>query len=111
MQKTVWSRPCKSWYKNKDGKVTVLWPGSTLHYLEAMAEPRYDDWDIKYTGNRFAFLGNGYSQTEQDPAADWAYYLRNADDSPFASRRKRLHAKIYSNVVKKDEQPQAQEAS
>ena len=26
-----------------------------------------DDWEVKYNGNRFAWLGNGYSQTELDP--------------------------------------------
>lgn len=94
MEKMVWSQDCRSWYKNNSvtGKVTVIWPGSTLQYLEAMAEPRYDDWDIQYTGNRFAFLGNGYSQTEMDTTADWAYYLRNQDDSPFQSRGKRRKA-------------------
>ncbi|KAF8902341.1 hypothetical protein CPB84DRAFT_1775871 [Gymnopilus junonius] len=70
------------------GKVTALWPGSMLHYLEAIAEPRYEDWDFKYEGNRFNFLGNGYSQTEKDTTADWAYYIRNADDGPYLSLSK-----------------------
>ena len=37
MEKTVWADPCRSWYKaGPTGKVTALWPGSTLHYTEAL---------------------------------------------------------------------------
>lgn len=32
---------------------------------------RYEDYEITYkTGNRFAFMGNGYSQTEMDDNGD-----------------------------------------
>lgn len=97
MKDTVWSQDCSSWYKSNSvtGKVTAPWPGSSMHYQEAIADPRYEDWDIKYAGNRFAFLGNGYSRTEMDPTADWAYYIRHEDDSPYLSRGKRR--KVYSN--------------
>ncbi|CRK49006.1 hypothetical protein BN1723_008326 [Verticillium longisporum] len=53
---------------------------STLHYIEALKEVRFDDLDIVHAGNRFAWLGNGYSQTELDNSADWAFYIRNRDD-------------------------------
>lgn len=48
MQRTVWVEDCKSWYKGRSpsGRVAALWPGSTLHYLEAIRQPRYDDWDV-----------------------------------------------------------------
>ncbi|KZL80160.1 phenylacetone monooxygenase protein [Colletotrichum incanum] len=83
MNKTVWSDPCRSWYKPRvDGPVVALWPGSTLHYIEAIKEVRWDDLEVKYAGNRFAWLGNGYSQTELDDTADWAYYIRDEDDDP-----------------------------
>jgi cyclohexanone monooxygenase len=79
----VWSQGCTSWYKNgtADGKVTALWPGSTLHYLEALDAPRYEDWDIERYGNRFDYLGNGHSSAETR-TLDVAYYIKNADDSP-----------------------------
>lgn len=81
MTRSVWADPCRSWYKKSaDGPVTALWPGSTLHYIEALSEVQIEDWDIKYSGNRFAWLGNGYSQTELDPTADWGYYIREVDD-------------------------------
>ncbi|KAI1291545.1 hypothetical protein F5Y03DRAFT_376488 [Xylaria venustula] len=82
MKRTVWTDPCQSWYKNRgDGRVTALWPGSTLHYVECMKKIRLDDFEVTYAGNRFAWLGNGYSQTELDETADWAYYIREKDDS------------------------------
>ncbi|KAI3319407.1 FAD/NAD(P)-binding domain-containing protein [Xylariaceae sp. AK1471] len=82
MARTVWADNCRSWYKQRaDGPVTALWPGSSLHYMECMKNVRLDDFNITYVGNRFAWLGNGYSQTEVDETADWSYYIRDHDDS------------------------------
>ena len=91
MKKTVWAQDCRSGYKNHsvDGRVLGLWPGSTLHYLEALGELRADDWDIQYKGNRFTWLGNGLAQTEYDPTCDLGYYIKELDDSPYASRSRR----------------------
>ncbi|KAK3900344.1 hypothetical protein C8A05DRAFT_36021 [Staphylotrichum tortipilum] len=91
MKHTVWETSCESWYKNPKtgkmtGKITALWPGSTPHYMEALASPRYDDYDITYQGNRFAYLGNGFSQTELDPNADPTCYIRERDDGESLSR-------------------------
>jgi hypothetical protein len=100
MHRTVWNDPCRSWYKGRpDGPVTALWPGSTLHYIEALMELRLDDWDIKYNGNRFAWLGNGYSQTELDPTADWAFYIREKDDDEPFSRGRQLQLINKSGTV------------
>jgi hypothetical protein len=90
MKRTVWEEQCRSWYKNNSasGKVSALWPGSTLHYIEAMKDVHFDDWDINYQGNRFAWLGNGYSQCELDDLADTGYYIRSEDDGPYLSRGK-----------------------
>lgn len=101
MGQTVWQDPCRSWYKanTAEGKITALWPGSTVHYLEALDEVRFDDWNIKYEGNRFAWLGNGYSQTEIDPSADWGYYIREYDDGAPLSRLKRRRIENKSGTV------------
>ncbi|KAH7032597.1 uncharacterized protein B0I36DRAFT_240445 [Microdochium trichocladiopsis] len=94
MTKTVWVQNCRSWYKGRpDGPILALWPGSALHYLECIKDLRLDDFNVTYAGNRFAWLGNGYSQTELDETADWAYYIRDQDgDEPLstAGRRKKL---------------------
>jgi cation diffusion facilitator CzcD-associated flavoprotein CzcO len=106
MESAIWREDCRSWYKNNSvsGKVTALWPGSSMHYLEAVAEPRYDDWDFTYTGNRFAYLGNGFSQAEKDKTADWAYYIRNEDDGPYLSRGKQIkHISKSGTITRSDE--------
>ncbi|KAF2669290.1 FAD/NAD(P)-binding domain-containing protein [Microthyrium microscopicum] len=101
MKDTVWKEPCRSWYKAAgDETVTALWPGSTVHYMEAMQELRLEDWDIKYDGNRYTWMGNGYSQCEIDPTADWAYYIRNRDDDAPLSLGARRRILTKSGTVK-----------
>ena len=59
-------------YKNHrvDGKVTAVWPGSVLGYMEMISEIRPEDFEIKYrTKNRFRFMGNGRTKMEYDPKA------------------------------------------
>ncbi|KAJ9605678.1 hypothetical protein H2200_009527 [Cladophialophora chaetospira] len=99
MPKTVWTEQCRSWYKNKDGRIIALWPGSTLHFMEVMQYPRYDDFVVTYKGNRFEWMGNGYSQTELDVEADWAYYIRDVDDSPFLGKTKRRRALVGESTL------------
>ncbi|KAF4953937.1 hypothetical protein FSARC_12293 [Fusarium sarcochroum] len=93
-QKMVWSHNCRNSHniRHNWGQSSIIWPGSTLHYLEAMREPRFEDWEFEYSGNRFAWLGNGLSQTEWDPTADLAYYIRTEDDGRQLSKRERLKA-------------------
>lgn len=104
MKDTVWADGCRSWYKpSADGPVTALWPGSTLHYMEAMDEVRWDDWNVRYQGNRFDWMGNGYSQTELDQTADWGYYIRDKDDGEYMSRGKKLRILNKSGTKKPQE--------
>lgn len=104
MENTVWNTSCQSWYKNGSakGKITALWPGSTLHYMETLASPRWDDFEIKYKGNRFAYLGNGFSQTELNPAIDVAYYIRSQDngESLCRSSQSTVNVKDSSRMMK-----------
>ena len=87
-QRMVWSEDCGNGRNIKPnwGLSSIVWPGSTLHYLEAILEPRFEDYDFEYSGNRFAWMGDGVSQTEWDPTADLAYYIRNEDDGRQLSR-------------------------
>ncbi|KAL2753527.1 hypothetical protein ACRALDRAFT_1035776 [Sodiomyces alcalophilus JCM 7366] len=90
MRDTIWASGCRSWYKAHtiNGRVSALWPGSSLHYMEALAHLRHEDWHVRYKGNRFDYLGNGFSQTECDVTADQAFYIRDVDDSPYLSKGK-----------------------
>lgn len=46
---SVWKEDCRSWYKdNKTGKVFAVWPGSSLHYMQTISSPRYEDYEITY---------------------------------------------------------------
>lgn len=83
MKHTVWHEDCRSWYKGNsvDGKIVALWPGSTLHFREALKEVRWDDFHVKYFGNRFNYFGNGMTKIEMTPDADLATYIRNSDDA------------------------------
>ncbi|KAF2762292.1 FAD/NAD(P)-binding domain-containing protein [Pseudovirgaria hyperparasitica] len=79
-EKTVYTEECRSWYK-KNGKVVGLWPGSTLHCLESLRSPRWEDFEYEYIGesrgvevNRMAWLGNGWSERQLEKK-DLAWYL------------------------------------
>lgn len=65
---TVWSHSCRSWYKNNtaDGRVAAVWPGSTLHFLESLEDPRWEDYEFTYENsrNRFSYMGNGTTVSE-----------------------------------------------
>ena len=45
---TVWEDSCNSWYKNKNGRITAVWPGSALHFQDVLRTPRWEDWNIDY---------------------------------------------------------------
>lgn len=83
---TVYTDACRSWYRSdggRGGRVTGLWPGSTLHALEALRAPRWEDyeWEPRDGANGLAWLGNGSSLANlRDPATgafggDPAWYL------------------------------------
>lgn len=75
---TVYMDECNSWYRSEGGKgdrITGLWPGSTLHCLEALRAPRWEDFDFETKDeNRLRWLGNGWSVTQLD-GGDPAWYL------------------------------------
>jgi hypothetical protein len=65
--------------------VTGLWPGSTLHCIEAMRSPRWEDYEYEYLPeengaeiNQMAWLGNGWGKTQmRNPVRteDLSFYL------------------------------------
>ncbi|CAK7232680.1 hypothetical protein SCUCBS95973_009184 [Sporothrix curviconia] len=83
MQNMVWTGSCNSWFKNKQGKVIALWPGSSLHYREVLEANRWEDYEWKYRQtNRFAYWGQGFSKVEDDENGDLAYYLHAHEPLP-----------------------------
>ncbi|KAK8042096.1 hypothetical protein PG993_006619 [Apiospora rasikravindrae] len=84
MPRTAWQSPGRSWFKNgkEDGPVVALHPGSRIHFFHMLEQVRGEDWDYVYdtpSGNRFAYLGNGFSTKELDPEFDSTWYLDEPD--------------------------------
>jgi hypothetical protein len=77
MPRTAWTGNCRSWFKNgkSSGSVTVLHPGSRIHFFHTLDEFKGEDFNISYwTSNRFQYLGNGTSTRElglNDPTYYW----------------------------------------
>ncbi|OQE02194.1 hypothetical protein PENVUL_c040G06973 [Penicillium vulpinum] len=77
MPRTAWGGNCRSWFKrgHADGPVTGVHPGSRVHWFHAMERPKFEDFDYEYlNGNRFQYLGNGFS-TREEPGCDSTWYL------------------------------------
>lgn len=86
-ERTVYSVECASWYKSsrpgasleerKRGRVTALWPGSSVHAVKALSHVRWEDFETKpYDGNEFGWFGNGWTvgekeQNMKDEAVTW----------------------------------------
>ncbi|KAI0525603.1 flavin-binding monooxygenase [Xylaria bambusicola] len=67
---TVYTDNCNSWYKSEGGngdRIIGLWPGSTLHAIEALRAPRWEDYEWESLdgpgANMLRWLGNGFSVT------------------------------------------------
>ncbi|ATZ53328.1 hypothetical protein BCIN_09g01960 [Botrytis cinerea B05.10] len=80
MKKSVWSSGsgCRSWYKNNEtGRVNAVWPGSSLHYIEVIEDPRYEDYNITYQNkhNPWAYLGLGFTISNRTNDSDASPYL------------------------------------
>jgi hypothetical protein len=93
---TVYAENCSSWYKTGE-RVTGLWPGSTLHALEAMRRPRWEDWEwegVDAEGNGLDWLGNGWS-VAQLGEGDPAWYIEEGEvDVPIEGEPERAQEKL-----------------
>lgn len=86
MKGMVWTGTCRSWCKSGnplkfmaayevfqvkqgDGRVNALWPGSSLHYIQTLAEDRWEDYSWQYRKGTFNYWGSGISWIE-DPSVD-----------------------------------------
>jgi len=52
--KTVWTSGCKSWYLDKNGKNTTLWPGFTFEFRAATRKFRPADYTLVAASRRTA---------------------------------------------------------
>ncbi|KAK2016149.1 FAD/NAD(P)-binding domain-containing protein [Colletotrichum eremochloae] len=82
----VWSEDCGGWFKHpKTGRLNAIWPGSSLHYMDTIGLPRYEDYDITYLGpgkkNRFAYLGMGTARVTVEKGDQSPYLAIDKMDS------------------------------
>lgn len=82
--RTVWtgnndasdnSKNCSSWYNGgiPGGRVVGMFPGSAAASNYIRRDPRWEDFEYTYTnksGNRFAWLGDGWRAREKDVGND-----------------------------------------
>ncbi|KAM0555771.1 hypothetical protein ACHAPJ_006166 [Fusarium lateritium] len=93
-KRTVYSEECDSWYKSsppgatreerRRGRVTAIWPGSSLHAVNALKTVRWEDFVTKpYDGNTFGWSGNGWTVAEKDPKKEeidsFSWYLNQTN--------------------------------
>ncbi|CZT52817.1 related to monooxigenase [Rhynchosporium secalis] len=83
--KTVWSERCSSWANGgrPGGRIHGHWPGSASHVNFMRRDPRWEDWEWTYktqTGNRFAWMGNGWTVKEEREEGDLTGYLKIPED-------------------------------
>nr|KMM67448.1 monooxygenase [Coccidioides posadasii RMSCC 3488] len=99
LQRTAWADPCSSWFKQGkiDGNI-VMWPGSRLAFFDLIKEPKYEDYEIEYwSGNRWGYLGNGFSTVEFD-GSDISSYL-NCELFPQEPAASKQEEKVESNPL------------
>jgi hypothetical protein len=80
-KRTVFSAECGSWYKSsppnatpeerKRGRITALWPGSSIHAVRALEKVRFDDYEMTpCDGNEFGWFGDGWAMAEKSRDLD-----------------------------------------
>ncbi|KAH6643503.1 flavin-binding monooxygenase [Boeremia exigua] len=85
-KRTVYTADCVSWYKTAPpgssveqrmrGRVTALWPGSSVHAMKALQFVHWEDFEMEYVdGNSFGWFGNGWTVADRsgDPEGLTSY--------------------------------------
>ncbi|KAJ6488487.1 FAD/NAD-P-binding domain-containing protein [Mycena vitilis] len=86
VKRTAWVGPCSSWFKRGPDAEPMLFPGNRVLFIELLNSIRWEDWDYEYgyAGNRFGYLGNGFTKREKDGRDTTFYYgfLDGKDEQP-----------------------------
>ncbi|PLB49298.1 putative flavin-binding monooxygenase [Aspergillus steynii IBT 23096] len=85
--RTVFSEKCRSWYKGgtEDGRVTALWPGSSLHSMQVLSHPRWEDFTYEYVhDNPNGWIGDGCTKDERNKTIEVDYLDDEQVDFPEA---------------------------
>ena len=79
---TVHVDNCTSWYKI-NGQIIGLWPGSSLHAMKTLQNPRWEDYNYTFKDGEteLNWIGNGWTQ-EDVKRGRLGYYVDWADIPP-----------------------------
>lgn len=116
-KRTVFSAECGSWYKSsppgtdpsqrKNGRVTALWPGSSIHAIKVFEKVRWEDFEMETVDdNDFGWFGDGWGVAEKTHDAEGlSWYLNGTrflhDDLPDPERIDGANVQV--NGLKKGE--------
>ncbi|KAL4814647.1 hypothetical protein BDW67DRAFT_192052 [Aspergillus spinulosporus] len=83
--RTVWTENCSSWYNGgrPGARIHGLFPASAASLNYIRRDPRWEDFEYEYTnpsGNRFAWIGNGWTRREMEEAEDLTPHLKKPQD-------------------------------
>ncbi|KAJ7349078.1 FAD/NAD-P-binding domain-containing protein [Mycena albidolilacea] len=96
VKRTAWIGKCSSWFRRGTDVSPMLFPGNRLLFIELLNNIRWEDWEYEYgyAGNRFGYLGNGFTQREKDGRDTTFYYglLDGKDEQPDYSDIRPLYA-------------------
>ena len=110
-KRTVFSAECGSWYKSsppnatpeerKNGRITALWPGSSVHAIRALEKVRFEDFDMTTVDdNEFGWIGNGWVVAEKiHDVEGLTWYLNDTKFThiPLEDEEKRLDGGAVAN--------------
>lgn len=93
VKRTAWVGNCSSWFRRgTDGELfsldsdstdfsrrsvtPMLFPGNRILFIELLNNMRWEDWEYEYgyAGNRFGYLGNGFTQREKDGRGELTHF-------------------------------------
>jgi hypothetical protein len=103
-QKTVFLDDCHTWYRKND-RIIGLWPGSTVHAVEALRSPRWEDFEYEYGENAsddrlLRWLGNGWSELQLNDG-DISYYIEpdyvDKPSAPFPEQTEKWNYRSFSH--------------
>ncbi|KAF4450529.1 hypothetical protein F53441_6384 [Fusarium austroafricanum] len=91
---------CKTWSgqepagagvnkQGPNGKVTGIWAGSSLHYIQVLSEDRWEDYEWEYKSERYSYWGHGLS------------WIEEPDLDPLGARRQDM-IEAMTTIPKKD---------
>ncbi|KAJ5772313.1 hypothetical protein N7520_002842 [Penicillium odoratum] len=82
---TVYASKRRSWYKggSEQGRVTGVWPGSSIHAMKVFSNPHLEDFEYEYLNNNpWGWIGDGWTENEKHKRINVDYLNEDQIDFP-----------------------------